>query len=171
MAAASMKSRGPEWLCRGEEENSGVYLEPKVRSTEIGRKPTGGRLSCSSRDFWMLGRGREGSCSQPPQHMPQSCPACGTRAGSPRCLQGSPSHSALPYLRSAEYLWSLPSSEPNQNSRVLLQLRDPEDPLAVNMETQPAHGAGEGSREPMTEHMQRAWHVLDTQQVQLILVC
>lgn len=130
-----------------------------------------GRLSCSSGDFWMLGRGREGSCPQPPQHMPQSCPVCGPRAGSPRSLQGFPSHSALPYLRSAEYLWSLPSSEPNQNSRVLFQLRDPEDPLAVNMETQPAHGAGEGSRGLMTEHMQRAWHVLDTQQVQLILVC
>lgn len=74
--------------------------------------------SCSSGDFWVLGADGEGSCplSSTPHATVLSCPACSPGTGSPRSPRGFPFHSALPYLRSAEYLCSLPSSEPNQNS-------------------------------------------------------
>lgn len=117
MAAMSMGSRGwgPERICGEGEGSLGADLEPKERSREIRRRP-GVMPSCSSGDFSVLGADGEGSCplSSTPHAtvlsclQPKDCP--------PRSPRGFPFHSALPYLRSAEYLCSLPSSEPNQNS-------------------------------------------------------
>lgn len=95
----------------------------------------------------------------------------------PRSPRVSSFHSALPYWRSAEYLCSLPPTEPNQNS-----LSSSLDMKLWASSEHPSprcqHGDGESSsrrrgglvRTDVRTHV-GAWQVLGSQQVQLILVC
>lgn len=89
----------------------------------------------------------------------------------PRC---SSFHSALPYLRSAEYLCALPSSEPNQNSLEFYPSSETlgkcrASVLLLSTWRWQIQLTAQGTTDIRTHA--GAWHVLGPQQVQLILVC